>query len=620
VLNNVLRHERSVRVAERLLCRHATDSFRRVTIDDGKRGAERAAFGSRALLAVALVLLCPPAFTQGSSRPAEVLRSEHEAGRPGGRLVFALRSEPKTLNPITAVDGPSRDVIGRMTADLVHIDRQTQRTASALARSWSVSADGRRYTLELRRGVRFSDGHPMDADDVVFSFQCYLDERNASPQRDQLVVGGKPVVVRKVDAHRVALEMEQPYAAAERLFDSFAIVPRHLLAKVQQEGRLAQVWSLGTPPAEIAGLGPFRLKSYVPGDRLVLERNPYYWKVDRAGRPLPYLDEVVFLLVPSEDAQVIRFKAGETDLISRLSAANFAVLAREATAGRYRLEDLGPSLEYSFLFFNLNDIAGGPLEAVARKQAWFRQAAFRQAVSASLDRDGMVQLVYQGRGTPLASHVTPGNRLWVNHALPPPARSLSRARQLLAGAGFSWNAEGTLVDGGGARVEFTVLTNAANASRVQLATILQDDLRQLGMGVQVVPLENRALLDRVFQTHDYEAAVMTLGSGDVDPTSEMGVWLSSGPTHLWHPGQAQPATPWEREIDDLMRRQLVTRDPQERKRLYDRVQALVAESLPLIPLVSPNVLVATREGLGNFRPAILDHHVLWNADELFWRR
>jgi peptide/nickel transport system substrate-binding protein len=453
---------------------------------------------------------------------------------------------------------------------------------------------------------------------VVFSFQCYLDERNASPERDQLVVGGKPVVVRKLGVYGVSLEMEEPYAAAERVFDSIAILPRHLLEKAQREGRLAQAWNLSTPPAEIAGLGPFRLKSYVPGDRLVLERNPHYWKVDSAGHPLPYVDEVIFLLVPSEDAQVIRFRAGETDLISRLSAENFAVLAREDAGRHFRLEDLGPGLEYSFLLFNLNDLDGGKLDAVARKQAWFRQVAWRQAVSAALDREGLVQLVYQGRATPLASHVTPGNKIWVNRALPPPVRSISRARDLLTRAGFSWKG-GTLRDGTGAPVEFTIVTNAANAARVQMATIIQDDLRQLGMGVQVVPLENRALLDRVFQSHDYEAALMALGSGDVDPTSEMNVWLSRGPTHLWHLGQSQPATPWEKEIDELMDRQLAARDPQERKRQYDRVQVLVAENLPLIPLVSPDVLVGTRRSLGNFRPAILDHYVLWNADELFWR-
>src|SRR5207249_601871 len=323
----------------------------------------------------------------------------------------------------------------------------------------------------------------------------YVDERNGSSQRDLLVVGGKPAVVRKLDTYQIAFEIEQPYAAAERLFDSFAILPRHLLAKAQQEGRLPQAWTLSTPPAEIAGLGPFRLRSYVPGDRLVLERNPYYWKVDGVGRPLPYLDEIVFLLVPSEDAQVIRFKAGETDLISRLSAENFTVLAREQ-GGRLRLEDLGPGLEYSFLFFNLNDLPPGRLDTIARKQAWFSQTAFRQAVSATLDREGMVQLVYQGRAAPLASHVTPGDMLWLNRALPPPARSLARARDVRSRAGF-WVKDRTLRDGTGSPVELTIVTNAANTARVHLATIIQDDLRQLGMSVQAVPIENRALLDRV---------------------------------------------------------------------------------------------------------------------------
>jgi peptide/nickel transport system substrate-binding protein len=571
----------------------------------------------RALLAFAIALLSSSAVGQTAAPSADALRTAG-VGRPGGRVVYALRSEPKTLNPVTAVDVPSKEVIGRFVADLVHIDRQTQQTGPALAKSWRVSPDGRHYTLELRRGLRFSDGHPFDADDVVFSFQCYLDERNASPQRDLLIVGGKPMVVRKLDAYRVVFDLEQPYGPAERLFDSLAILPRHLLEKAQKEGRLAQAWGLGTPAAEVAGLGPYRLKSYAAGDRLVLERNPYYWKVDGKGQTLPYLDEIVFLLVPSDDAQVIRFKAGETDLISRLSAANFGVLARESGAGR-RLEDLGPGLEYSFLFFNLNDLAEGKLPAVARKQAWFRNTGFRQAVSAALDRDGIVRLVYQGRATPLATHVTPGNKLWVNRALPRPVRSLARARELLARAGFSVK-DGVLRDSAGAAVEFTVVTNAANSARVQMATVIQDDLRELGMKAQVVPLENRALIDRVLKTHDYDAALMALASGDVDPNNEVNVWLSSGPTHLWHLDPSGPLAAWEKEIDALMHSQQVTVDPRERKRQYDRVQQLVAENLPLIPLVSPNVLVGAKEGIGNFRPAILDPQVLWNVDELFWRQ
>jgi peptide/nickel transport system substrate-binding protein len=229
-----------------------------------------------------------------------------------------------------------------------------------------------------------------------------------------------------------------------------------------------------------------------------------------------------------------------------------------------------------------------------------------------------VKLVHQGRATPLGTFVTPGNRLWVNTRLAAPPRSIAGARDLLAKAGFSWNADGALVDAAGSPVEFTMIVNAANAARVQTAAIIQEDLRQLGMRVQVVPLENRAVLDRVLQTHDYEAALMALGSGDVDPNGELNVWLSSGKTHLWHLGQSVPATEWEAEIDRLMRQQLVTLDAGERKRQFDRVQELVAENLPIIPLVSPNILVGARTGLGNFRPAILDHYVLWNADELFW--
>jgi peptide/nickel transport system substrate-binding protein len=573
----------------------------------------------RHLLAALVALLPATGFGQAAARPLDPMRSGSEVGRHGGRLVFALRSEPKTLNPVTSLDADSRDVVGRLTANLVAIDRHTQKTVPALARSWTVSADGRRYTLELRRGVRFSDGQAFDADDVVFSFACYLDERNHSPQRDLLIVGGKPIVARKLGPHRVSIEMEQPYAVAERLFDGLAMLPEHRLGAAQRDGRLAEAWGLGTPPAELAGLGPFRLKSYVPGQRVVLERNPHYWKVDAAGGRLPYLDELVFLIVPTEDADVIRFQAGDTDLITRVSAENFALLERDAPERR-RLQDLGPGLDYNFLFFNLNELGPGRLDALARKQAWFKQTAFRQAVSAALDRPGMVRLAFQGRATALGTHVTPGNKLWVNQALAAPARSLARARALLAGAGFTWDAEGTLLDATRTPVEFTIVTNAGNAARVKLATVAEDDLRQLGMRARLVPIENRSLIDRVFQSHDYDAAVMALRSGDVDPNSEMNVWLSRGPTHLWRLGQPEPATPWEREIDDLMRRQLVTLDPRERKRLYDRVQELVAVNLPIIPLVSPNVLVGARSGLGNLRPAILEPSLIWNVDELFWVR
>lgn len=564
----------------------------------------------------ALAFCAPP--PQPLKTGEELLFTKSPVGSYGGRLVVSLRAEPKTLNPVTAIDGPSREIIGRMIGDLLRINRATQLSENALAKSWKVSPDGLKYTIVLRKGLRFSNGQPFDADDVVFSFQVYLDEKVHSPQRDLLVVGGKPMLVRKIDSHTVVFELSQPYAAAERLFDSVPMLPKHQLQRAYQEGKIAQAWGTNVAAGEIAGLGPFRFKEYVAGQRLVLERNPYYWKADSKKNRLPYLDEIVFLFVPSEDGQVLRFKSGETDIISRTSADNFAALEKDQAAAGYQLHDLGSGLEYSYLFFNQNAVIPANSAALAKKQSWFRDKRFRQAIAMAVDRDAIVRLVFRGRATPLWTHVTPANKLWVNSAVARPQRSVERARELLRAAGFTLR-DGALHDKDGTRVEFSILASSSNSQRTQTATIIQEDLRKIGIRVSVVPMEFRALLDRVFQTHDFEAAILALGGGDVDPNPQMNVWLSSGSNHMWNLGQKSPATPWEAEIDMLMKKQISTLKFKDRKKMYDRVQEIVAEQQPLISLASPNILVGAKRRVGNFQPAIIDHYVLWNADELFLR-
>src|SRR2546422_3353991 len=507
-----------------------------------------------ALLAAAALWASPESLQKPVEKPREeLLLNNAEIGRYGGQLVVSLRSEPKTLNPVTMTDNPSKEVIWRMMADLVHINRFTQQTGPALAKSWKVSPDGLRYTLKLRQGLRFSDGHPLDADDVLFSFHVYLDENVHAPQRDLLIVGGKPITVTKVDAQTLVFAVAKPYGARERLFDGFAILPRHLLEKPYQDGKLSQVWSLSTPVNQCAGMGAFRLKEYVAGQRLVLERNPEYWKTDTKGNRLPYLDELVFLFVPSGDAQVLRFQSGETDLISRLGAENFAVLSRQARG--YTMTDAGSGLEYNFLFFNLNDPGANASAEAVRKQKWFSSVKFRRAVSAAVDREAIVRLVYQGRGVALWGPVTPGNKLWLNGAIPHPARSIESARALLREAGFSWKSgsggEAALLDSEGAPVEFSILTSSSSADRHKMAALIQDDLKQLGMRVQVVPLEFRSFLDRVMQTKEYDACVFGLANTDADPNPETSVWLSSGAPNYWIPSQARPPPSWEPGFDLL---------------------------------------------------------------------
>ncbi|MGB8132269.1 MAG: ABC transporter substrate-binding protein [Candidatus Angelobacter sp.] len=570
-----------------------------------------------ALLWVATALL--PLFAGAQAATQEdLLHTTSEPGIRGGKLVIAQRSEPRTFNPVIAVDQNSFGVNARLQADLIHINRATQKTEPALAKSWTVSKDGTQFTLKLRRGLRFSDGQPFDADDVLFSFKVYLDEQVHSSQRDLLIISGKLLKVEKLDAYTVRFTFPLPYAPAERVFDGLAILPRHLLEKDYQEGKIGQDWTLNTPPDKVVGLGAFRLKQVVPGDRIVLERNPYYWKVDARGQRLPYLDELTFIVVPTQDAQVIRFQAGDSQIISGLSADNYAALEPEQKTRHFKLYDAGPGLEYNFLMFNLNDDIEGRLPEIARKQKWFRDVRFRQAISAAIDRAGIVRLVYRNRAAALATHVSPGNRAWFDSSVPVPVRYLLHARELLKGAGFSWKPDNTLVDSSEQPVEFTILVSSSNTQREQIATLVQDDLKAIGIAAHVVPLEARSTNDRVLNSHDYDAIVMGLVSGDADPTPDLNILMSNGQTHLWHMGEKTPATPWEAELDQLMQKQLITLNYQQRKKIYDRVQEILVQQLPMVYLVSPNILVGAQENLGNFHPAIIEQYTFWNAEELFW--
>lgn len=548
----------------------------------------------------------------------ETLALRGKIGVRGGRLTVAFRSEPKTLNPVTGLDQPSKEIVPLLFADLIHINVDTQQTEPALAKSWKVSPDGKTYTLELRRGISFSDGHPFDADDVMFSFKVYLDEKVHSPQRDLLQVSGKPISARKLGQYRVAFDLPEPYAAAERIFDNVSILPRHLLERAYEKGELNEAWNLTVNANEIAGLGPFRLKQYVAGQQLVLERNPYYWKTDAAKNRLPYLDQLIVVPVASQDAEVIRFQAGDLDVIDNINAENFAVLEKEETAKHYHVQDLGPSMEYDFLFFNLNDLSSKQLPAIARKQQWFRKDEFRQAISAAIDRDALVRLVFRGRAVPLASQVTPANKLWVDSSLPRPVHSVEKAQALLRSIGFTHRADGKMVDSQGVPIEFSIITNPSNQQRTRMATLIQEDLNQLGMQVHVVPIEMKSLMTRMLDSLDYDAAILGLLSGDADPNPEINVWTSTGGTHVWAPIETKPLSPWQAELDRLMLQQTSVLDYKKRKQLYDRVQEIVVQHQPVIFLVSPDVLVGMKDALKGTKPAALRHHLLWNVEQLYW--
>ena len=538
--------------------------------------------------------------------------ADHVSGKTGGVLVVGQTSEPKTFNPVMAVDQATRDVLSVLSADLVHINRLTLRTELALAKSCVMSADGRHYTVTLRDGLRFSDGTPLTADDVVFSFKVYLDERVNSPQRDVLIVDGKPLAVTKLSTLSVRVDLPAPYAPGERLFDSFWILPKHTLEPAFLDGKFPQAWTVGAAVDQLVASGPFRIKQYQPGQRLILERNPFYWKRDEAGQPLPYLDRLEVAFVPDQNAMLLRLLSRDVSAASRLRPEDFARLEQTPTLNA---RDAGAGLEYNFVFFNWS--------APAPAGTWFRTLKFRQAVARAIDRESIVRLVYQGRGSSLSSQVTPGNHLWHTDNLSEYSYDPVRAQQLLREAGFRRDGSGPLLDRDGRPVEFSLMVSATNQARRKMATLIQEDLAQVGIRVRLQPTEFGVMTDAVLKTRKFEGALWGIVSGDADPNSEMNVWTSGGTLHVWNlksSAGVQPLEPWENEVDRLMAVQMTATSSAARKTAYDKVQQLVTANLPVVFLASPHVLAAGDRDLGNFQPAATDPVLLWNADRLFWQR
>ncbi len=545
---------------------------------------------------------------------------KQESTQPAAnRLVISKSAGPKTFNRLMAADEQSTSVIDCLMGRLIRINRQTQQPEAELAASWQTSPDGKSFTCELRQDVKFSDGQPFTADDVVFTFQVLNDAEVGSPAADPFDFDGKRISVEKLGSHQVRFDFPVPHPTAERLFDGVPVLPKHILEPVYREGRFAEAWTLSTTPEQIVGLGPFRLKEYVAGQRVVLARNDHYWRLDAAGKRLPYLDEIVFSLDPDRNTQLLKFQQGETDLLSPVNADDVASLTPLEQQGKIKITDLGPSLIREVFWFNLNDgkqpKTGKPLVDPV-KLGWFKDARFRQAVSHAIDREAIVRLVFAGKASPQYGFLSPGDKLWFNPQVPTYPYDPARAKSLLAEAGFRLQNDDELFDAAGRPVTFTLLTNAGNVLRQKMSAMIQADLARLGIKLNLAAMESRALLSTINDSMSYEAGLLAIISGDADPNSHVNILASNGLTHWWHPQQKKPATDWEARIDELMKAQTSTLNAAERKKLFDEVQMIMAEQQPFIFLASRHLIVAAKTNIANLKPALLPDFVLWNCEEL----
>ncbi|AMY12799.1 putative ABC transporter-binding protein precursor [Luteitalea pratensis] len=532
-------------------------------------------------------------------------------------IVATLRSEPRSLNRLLAGDRASLVVSQLIHEPLVRVNHLTQAIEPALASSWTTLDDGRRVRLVLRTGVRFSDGSAITADDVVFSLAAVYDPRLASPLVDSLTVNGAPITAHAIDAHTVELRYPAPYGPGVRPLHGLPILPRPRYARLVADGTLAEAWTPTATPAGMVGAGPFVLERHEPGIAVHLARNPHYWRMSEDGTRLPRADRLRLDIVPSQDAEMLRLRGGDVDLITAELRADDLPEARALAAdGRLQLFELGPSLDADMLWFNLRPPSPGGERSSEDRRAWLRRRELREAISHAVDRGSFINAVYRGAGVQVSGMITPGNHAWHAADISPRPFSLAMAGEQLDRIGVrDRNGDGVREDVYNTPATFTLLVQQGHTARQRAAVVLQEALARIGLKVEIASLDARGLQERM-ANGTYDAIYHALPGSDTDPSGLMEFWLSSGRFHLWNPAQAAPGTKWEQELDLLMTRQLSMIDASERQRTVMLAQKVLDQELPVIVFAVPRVTIATSARLTHVAPGLLAPQVLWNAAEI----
>jgi peptide/nickel transport system substrate-binding protein len=502
---------------------------------------------ARVVALVALVALAAGCTVDADSAVEQA--SPAAAAQPsyGDTYIDSLLGDISSLIPTITSDGSSHSVGSLIYSGLVRYDRNLAPEGD-LAQSWSFSADCRRLTFRLRPGVKWHDGEPFTADDVVFTWRTIVDPKTPSPYKADYLD------VESVEAEGPAIvhvNYRQPYAKALTSWSTW-ILPRHLLERYVREGRIREAPENWNAPV---GTGPYRFVSRRAGERIVLVANPDYWE----GRP--NLSRVVYRVIPSQATTFLELKAKGVDSAALTALqykrqTDYPAFRRAYTKFHY------PSNAYTYFGFNLKDPR-------------FADRRVRQAFAHAINKRELIDGVILGMGRDATGPYKPGTWAYTDKVKTYPY-DMDRARALLAEAGWKErNADGLLVKDG-KPFTFEVLTNQGNDERKKIAEILQAQLRELGVGVDIRIIEWAALLKEHIRKRRFEAIVLGWGTG-VDP-DQFVIWHSSqqAPEQMNHIGYSNP------EVDAELEAGRAACVQAERVKHYHRLQEILAEDQPIV--------------------------------------
>lgn len=576
---------------------------------------------SRLATAMLGVLLPFVGFPIASAQENLETVTDIEIGTPGGRIVVAALGDPKTFNPITANETSSTDVIAHIFQGLISYDPLKQELIPALAESWEHSEDFLTWTFHLRKGVLWNDGQPFDADDVLFTFEIIYDEAIINPGKDFLSVKGERFEISKIDDHTVQIRVPHLYGPFERaIMTAVTVIPEHKLREPYESGRFSEAFGIDTAPADLVGTGPYKLKSYRSGERVILEKNPHYWKQDESGQRLPYLDEIVFENVPDLDAMDVNFEAGKIDAHENMQPSKYKRFKDGEANGNYTVYDVGIALGDSHLWFNQNSETNpntGAPYVKPHELKWYTNVKFRKAVSHCIDRTAIIRSIYRGRAEPIYGPLSPALGKWYNPDIPKFEYDPEAAKALPDEIEYiDRNGDGVREDPEGNPISFSIITNRGNNIREDTGLLIVESLKRVGLDARLQMVDFNTLVTAIADSFDYQACLLGLTGSD-NPLSGLNVYRSSGRTHQWFPNQKSPATEFEAQVDQLIEDFLASPDEEEQVRIWHEIQRLYGENQPMSWTVNPKVYIPVRNKFANLKPIVMRPRVLWNVEELF---
>jgi len=550
----------------------------------------------------------------------DYLQSQAPCGKYGGELITSIIGEgPKTFNPFTATDATSSEMGSIMYDGLFTTNAVTGNIIPKLAKSCEIK--GNDYIITLRHGIKWSDGEPITAEDVLFTWNdiVFAGLGNTSV-RDMLIINGKLPMLTKIDDYTVKFTLPTQFAPFLRQL-TLPIAPKHYFTqKPNWDKNFDTFLSTTTKPDEIVSSGAFRLKEYVAAQRVVFKKNPNYYEINLKRQRLPYLEKLVFLIVGDFNNEILKFEGGELDAIG-LKGETVALYKKKEAKSDYKIYNLGPDTGTMFVAINMNTRKNkdGKFYVEPVKQKWFNDRNFRTAIDYATDRNNMVINITQGIGIPLFTAESL-NSIYLNKNIKGHTKDIKIAEDLLKKSGFYKDSNGILHDNDGNTVEFNLYTNAGNSEREAVCVMLKQDLEELGMKVNFKPLEFNSLVNKLTNSYDWDLMVMGLTGSPLEPHSGKNVWYSTGSLHLFNQRPAgKPATDklnFEKELDDIFDIASLKVNFAERKKYYDRYQEIIYNEKPLIYLYSPIRISAIRRKFGNIFPSSL-MGLTYNIEEIF---